>query len=52
MTDAERRQLQSDLSRSDAGLLAELELCEAASKGAGDAWTGIAGPLRQRICLE
>ena len=52
MTDAERRQLQSYLSRSQADLLAELEQYDAASKGAGDTWAKVAGPLRQRLCVE
>ena len=52
MTDAERRQLQSYLSRSEADLLAELELYDPASKGAGDTWARVAGPLRQRLCVE
>lgn len=52
MTDADRRQLQSYLSRAEADLLAELDLYEAGSRGAGDAWAKIAGPLRQRICTE
>jgi hypothetical protein len=52
MTDAEHRQLQSYLRRSEADLLAELELYDAASKGVGDTWSRVAGPLRQRLCVE
>ena len=52
MTDTEYRQLQNYLRRSEADLLAELELYDAASKGLGDVWARIAGPLRQRLCVE
>lgn len=52
MTDAERRQLQDYLNCSEAELLAVLELYDAASKGGGDTWARIAGPLRQRLCVE
>ena len=52
MTDADRRKLESYLARSEAELLAELELYEATSKGVGDTWARIAGPLRQRLCVE
>ena len=52
MNDAERRQLQSYLSRSEADLLAELELYDDTSRGAGDTWNKVAGPLRQRLCVE
>ena len=52
MTDAERNELQRYLNRSEADLLAELALYDAASKGAGDAWARLVAPLRQRLCVE
>ena len=52
MTDNERRQLQSYLSCSEADLLAELALYDDASRGPDDTWAKIAGPLRQRLCVE
>lgn len=33
-------------------LMAELALYDDTTKGAGDVWQKIAGPLRQRICTE
>jgi hypothetical protein len=52
MTDAEHCQLENYLSRSEADLLAELALYDATSKGVGDTWERVAGPLRQRLCVE
>jgi hypothetical protein len=52
MTDADRRKLAGYLARPEADLLAELALYDASSKGVGDAWARIAGPLRQRVCEE
>lgn len=52
MTDADHRRLQAYLSRPEADLLAELALYDETSKGVGDVWAKIAGPLRQRLCVE
>ncbi len=52
MTEADRRALQAYLDRPLDDLLAELELYDPASRGPADAWNRIAGPLRQRLCVE
>ncbi len=51
-TEADRRKLQTFLARPLADLESELELYDAASRGPADVWNKIAGPLRQRICVE
>jgi hypothetical protein len=51
-TEAERHKLQTYLTRPLADLESELELYAPASRGAEDAWQKIAGPLRQRLCVE
>jgi hypothetical protein len=33
-------------------LMAELELYDPASRGPADAWNKVAGPVRQRLCVE
>jgi hypothetical protein len=48
--DADR--LQAYLDRPLDDLLAELELYDPASRGPAEAWKKIAGPLRQRLCVE
>jgi len=52
MTDADRKALKTLLDRPLDDLMAELELYDPASRGPGDAWNKIAGPLRQRLCVE
>jgi hypothetical protein len=44
--------LQAYLDRPLDDLMAELELYDPASKGPADVWNKIAGPLRQRLCVE
>ena len=50
--EADRRKLQDYLTRPLADLESELELYAPASRGAAEIWDKIAGPLRQRICVE
>jgi hypothetical protein len=52
MTQSERRALQAYLDRPLDDLLAELELYDPASRGPADVWNKIAGPVRQRLCVE
>ena len=52
MNDADRRQLQAYLSRSEDDLLDELAMYDASTRGAADTWAKVAGPLRQRLCVE
>ena len=52
MTDTDRRALQAYLNRPLDDLMAELELYDPASKGPADVWNKVAGPLRQRLCVE
>jgi hypothetical protein len=51
-TEAERRKLQTYLARPLYDLESELELYAPPSRGAAEVWQKIAGPLRQRICME
>jgi hypothetical protein len=44
--------LQAYLARPLDDLMAELELYDPASRGPADVWNKIAGPLRQRLCVE
>ena len=52
MTEADRRKLQAYLDRPLNDLMSELELYDPASKGPADVWNKVAGPLRQRLCVE
>jgi hypothetical protein len=52
MTDTDRRALQGYLDRPLDGLMAELELYDPASRGPADVWNKVAGPVRQRLCVE
>jgi len=52
MTDADRRALQAYLNRPLDDLMAELELYDPASRGPAEAWNKVAGPVRQRLCVE
>ena len=52
MTEADRRKLQAYLDRPLNDLMSELELYDSASKGPADVWNKVAGPLRQRLCVE
>lgn len=52
MADVDRRSLQAYLDRPLDDLMAELELYDPASKGPADVWNKVAGPLRQRLCVE
>jgi hypothetical protein len=51
MTDG-RQVLQSYLNRPLDQLMEELALYDATTRGAGDTWARIAGPVRQRLCVE
>jgi len=51
-TEAERHKLQAYLARPLTDLESELQLYAPASRGAEEAWQKIAGPLRQRLCVE
>jgi hypothetical protein len=44
--------LQAYLDRPLDDLMGELELYDPASKGPADVWNKVAGPLRQRLCVE
>jgi hypothetical protein len=44
--------LQAYLARPLDDLMAELELHDPASRGPAEVWNKIAGPLRQRLCVE
>jgi len=52
MTDTDRRALQAYLNRPLDDLMAELVLYDPASRGPAEAWNKIAGPVRQRLCVE
>jgi hypothetical protein len=52
MTDSDRRALQGYLDRPPDDLMAELELYDPASRGPADVWNKVAGPVRQRLCVE
>ena len=52
MTEADRRKLQAYLDRPLNDLMSELELYDSASKGPANVWNKVAGPLRQRLCVE
>ena len=52
MADADRRTLQAYLNRPLDDLMAELGLNDPASRGPADVWNKVAGPLRQRLCVE
>ncbi len=52
LTETDRRKLQGYLARPLADLESELELYDPTSRGPNDTWAKIAGPLRQRICVE
>jgi len=52
MSDIDRRALQAYLNRPLDDLMAELELYDPASRGPADAWNKVAGPVRQRLCVE
>ena len=44
--------LQAYLNRPVEDLMAELELYDPASRGPAEVWNKIAGPVRQRLCVE
>ena len=52
MTDTDRRALQAYLNRPLDDLMAELELYDPASRGPVEVWNKVAGPIRQRLCVE
>jgi hypothetical protein len=52
MSDGDRRALQAYINRPLDGLMAELELYDPASRGPADVWNKVAGPVRQRLCVE
>ncbi len=52
MTEPSRSTLQAYLNRPLDDLMEELELYDPASKGPAEVWNKIAGPLRQRLCVE
>jgi len=52
MTDTDRRALQAYLDRPLDDLMTELELYDPASRGPAEVWNKVAGPLRQRLCVE
>mgnify|MGYP001131209725 CR=1 FL=1 len=52
MTDTDCRALQAYLNRSLDDLMAELELYDPASRGPAEVWNKVAGPVRQRLCVE
>ena len=52
MTDTDRHALQAYLNLPLDELMAELELYDLASKGPAEVWNKVAGPLRQRLCVE
>ncbi len=57
MTEPDRRTLQRYLNRPLDNLMEELALYdptsrEGVSKGLADVWSKVAGPLRQRLCVE
>jgi len=52
MTDTDRRALQAYLNRPLDDLMAELELYDPASRGPAEVWNKVAGPVRQRLCVE
>jgi len=57
VTEPDRRTLQRYLDRPVDDLMAELELYDSTSRGAASkdlagVWSKVAGPLRQRLCVE
>ena len=52
MSDTERSKLQAYLDRPLDDLMEQLELYDPASKGPAEAWNKVAGPVRQRLCVE
>ncbi|MFB0537180.1 MAG: hypothetical protein ACETWR_19640 [Anaerolineae bacterium] len=52
MTDTDRRALQAYLDRSLDDLMTELDLYDLTSRGPAEVWNKVAGPLRQRLCVE
>ena len=52
MTDTDRSRLQDYLNLPQDKLMEKLELYDPASRGPADAWNKVAGPLRQRLCVE
>jgi len=52
MTEPNPATLQAYLDRPLDDLMEELELYDPASKGPAEVWNKIAGPLRQRLCVE
>jgi hypothetical protein len=52
MTKTERSKLQAYLARPLDDLMAELELYDPASRDPAEAWNKVAGPVRQRLCVE
>jgi hypothetical protein len=49
---AENDRLRAYLNRPVDDLMADLELYDPASRGPADVWNKIAGPVRQRLCVE
>jgi hypothetical protein len=52
MDNTDRRQLQANLNRPLADLMDELCLYAPAERSPADVWAKIAGPVRQRLCME
>ena len=52
MSDTERSKLQAYLDRPLDNLMEQLELYDPASRGPAEAWNKVAGPVRQRLCVE
>jgi hypothetical protein len=48
----DRRALQAYLDRPLDDLMEQLELYDPASRGPAEAWNKVAGPVRQRLCVE
>ncbi len=52
MSNTERRQMQAYLSRPEKELMEELSLYAPTVRGPAEVWAKIAGPVRQRLCVE
>ena len=52
MLNNDRRQLQAYLNRSPDELMEELSLYAPTERSPADVWAKIAGPVRQRLCVE
>ena len=52
MTETDRHALQAYLDRPLNDLMEQLELYDPASRGPAEAWNKVAGPVRQRLCME